>query len=105
MGSLIRALSRALSCNPRCRLPGRAARRALQTFLHALAVLSAQPLGELAAHAALLHLQLHQWNSRQRLAIDAPGGETALVDARSGIRLTQRLVGERRPALDRKSVV
>src|SRR5205823_246649 len=105
MGSLICALSRALSCNPRCRLPGRAACRALQTSLHALAVLGAQPLGELAAHAALLHLQLHQWNSRQRLAIDALGGETAMVDARSDVRLTQRLVDERRPALTQGEVL
>src|SRR5205823_5165225 len=105
MGSWICALSRALSCNPRCRLPGRAAYRALQTPLHALAVLGAQPLGELAAHAALLHLQLHQRNPRQRLAVDALGGETAMVDARSDVRLTQRLVDERRPALAQGEVL
>src|SRR3989440_7891205 len=104
MGSLIRALSRARPGSPRCRLPGRAARRALQTSLHPLPVLSAQPLGELAAHAALLHLQLHQWNSRQRLAIDALGGETAMVDARRDVRLAQRLVDQRRPALTQGEV-
>src|SRR5205807_2592077 len=100
LGSLRKDFAaRASAAGFRSALRGSRVRGAIEASLHPLPVLGTQPLRERAAEPALLHLQLHQRNPRQRLAVDPLRREAAVVDPRLDVRLAKRLVGERRPAL------
>src|SRR5438105_12406283 len=100
LGSLRKDFAaRASAAGFRSALRGSRVRAAIEASLHPLPVLCTQPPRERAAEPALLHLQLHQRNPRQRLAVDALRREAAVVDPRLDVRLAKRLVGERRPAL------
>lgn len=72
---------------------------ACQTRLHPLAIALADPLGNLAAQAALLHLKGRYRDVRPRLAIYPALGKAAVIHARLYVRLLQRAVSEDCPPL------
>src|SRR5258708_4661351 len=98
-------MRRAGGCRFRLRLQGHPMGLELRPSLDAFAILSAQPVREFAAQAALLHLQLHERNPRLRLAVNALSGQAAMVNTRAEICFSQRFIDECRPMLAQADVL
>src|SRR5258708_40147133 len=92
-------------CRFRRRLQGHPMGLELRPSLDAFAILSAQPVREFAAQAALLHLQLHERNPRLQLAVNALSGQAAMVNTRAEICFSQRCIDQRRPMLAQADVL
>jgi hypothetical protein len=68
-------------------------------------VLLAQTLSDLAVQSSLLHLQMLQGDRGPWLAVDPLRRETAVVDACLDVRLAQRIIRKRCPALPQTYVL